>query len=342
MQFRSTWKTQWPKAQGRSPRGGAQFLRSPQALESGKLIIVRVNAIGLAAFRSRRAGGDAQPALALLNLPKAESAADIIRCCAALARAESPTAWHAPMRILANIESPAGCAARPRSPAPIRAWPACSWALPTCSKPTALPAATRANVHVAMFALRMAAAEAGVFALRLAPSPISATPKATARKRAWRAGWASGARAASTPARWRWPTTASPQRRRDSRRACAWWLPPRDAAKQGRRRLLVEGRMIDLPFARAPPSSRAARSAERRARPNRRDKHPESQTTGRRGRPAGRHPRARPERLHRRPLRLHAAGRPGRRSDQDRAARRRQPAQVPVHAGKPKAAPFSA
>ena len=59
-------------------------------------------------------------------------------------------------------------------------------------------------------------------------------------------------------------------------------------------------------------------------------------------RPAGRRARARPERLHRRPLRLHAAGRPGRRGDQDRAARRRQPAQVPVDAARPRAAPSSA
>ena len=48
--------------------------------------------------------------------------------------------------------------------------------------------------------------------------------------------------------------------------------------------------------------------------------------------PSERRARARSQRLHRRAVWLHAAGRPGRRGDQDRAARWRQPAQVSLDA----------
>jgi len=141
----------------------AAFLRSPEALASKKLIIVRVNALDSPYFEDD-VRAVAQGALALLNLPKAESAQDVAACAAALARAEAANGVARPIRILANIESPRGlrlaheiAAADPR---------VAGLQLGFADLFEAHGVARRepANVHAAMFRLRMAAAEAGVFA----------------------------------------------------------------------------------------------------------------------------------------------------------------------------------
>lgn len=153
-----------PEARKEEARAAvAQFLRSPQALGSGKLIIVRVNAIGSPHFEA-----DVQavtlPALGMLNLPKAESAADIHTVCAALARAESLNGVARPVRVLANIESPLGL----RKAAEIAAADArvagLQLGFADLFEANGIARRDTANVHAAMFALRMAAAEAGVFA----------------------------------------------------------------------------------------------------------------------------------------------------------------------------------
>src|SRR5207342_2472775 len=53
-----------------------EFLRSSDLAASGKVIIVRVNAIGTPHFE-RDIAAVAGPGLTLLNLPKPESAADV-------------------------------------------------------------------------------------------------------------------------------------------------------------------------------------------------------------------------------------------------------------------------
>jgi crotonobetainyl-CoA:carnitine CoA-transferase CaiB-like acyl-CoA transferase/citrate lyase beta subunit len=141
----------------------AAFLQSAQALGGGKLLIVRVNAIGSAHFEAD-VMAVARTGLAYLNLPKAESPADIAACCAALARAESANGVAAPIRILANIETPAGlrnaqaiAAADPRVAG-------LQLGYADLFEANGIARRSRANVHAAMFALKMAAAEAGVFA----------------------------------------------------------------------------------------------------------------------------------------------------------------------------------
>jgi len=153
-----------PEARKEEARAAvAEFLRSPQALDSGKLIIVRVNAIGSPHFEAD-VQAVTQPALGMLNLPKAESAADIHTVCAALARAESLNGVARPVRVLANIESPLGL----RKAAEIGAADArvagLQLGFADLFEANAIARRDTANVHAAMFALRMAAAEAGVFA----------------------------------------------------------------------------------------------------------------------------------------------------------------------------------
>src|SRR4051812_17689394 len=77
----------------------AAFLRSPDALATRKQIIVRVNAIGTPHFAADVAAC-ALPALAMLNLPKAESPADVQACSAALREAEAANGVAQPIRIL--------------------------------------------------------------------------------------------------------------------------------------------------------------------------------------------------------------------------------------------------
>ena len=141
----------------------AAFLQSPQALAGGKLLIVRVNAVGTPHFEAD-VMAVARSTLAYLNLPKAESPADIAACCAALARAESANGVAAPIRILANIETPAGlrnaqaiAAADPRVAG-------LQLGYADLFEANGIARRSRPNVHAAMFALKMAAAEAGVFA----------------------------------------------------------------------------------------------------------------------------------------------------------------------------------
>jgi crotonobetainyl-CoA:carnitine CoA-transferase CaiB-like acyl-CoA transferase/citrate lyase beta subunit len=141
----------------------ARFLRSPAARASGKVIIVRVNAIGSAHVEAD-VMAVAQGALALLNLPKAESAADIGACARLLARAEAANGVTRPIRILANIESAAGLRNAYAIASADARVAGLQLGYADLFEPHGVARRNRDNVHAAMFALRMAAAEAGVFA----------------------------------------------------------------------------------------------------------------------------------------------------------------------------------
>src|ERR1700720_4736019 len=94
-------------AKARAREQIADFLRSRASGESlrTKIIIVRVNAL-----TSRHFEGDLMaftcPEVALLNLPKAQHAADVREAAAALERAERRNGLEQPMRLLVNIETP--------------------------------------------------------------------------------------------------------------------------------------------------------------------------------------------------------------------------------------------
>lgn len=93
------------KAEARTTVGA--LLREPPPSSSGKVIIVRVNAL-----ESRHFEADldavAWPALDLLNLPKAESADEVRGSAEALERLEREHGVERPIGILATIESPRG------------------------------------------------------------------------------------------------------------------------------------------------------------------------------------------------------------------------------------------
>lgn len=141
----------------------AKFLQSAEIGATNKVIIVRVNAPSTPHFEADLLA-IAQSGLALLNLPKPESADDVRAAIAMLERAEAANRVNEPIRILANIESPKGL----RNAAEIAA------AHPRVSglqlgygdlfEPLGIDRRDAASVHAVMFAVRMAAGAAGVFA----------------------------------------------------------------------------------------------------------------------------------------------------------------------------------
>jgi citrate lyase subunit beta/citryl-CoA lyase len=84
-----------------------RFLRSPSFSSQGKTIIVRVNGLDTRHFETD-VNACTWPGLDILNLPKAESAKDVHAAAAALARYERERGIEQPIGILPNIESPRG------------------------------------------------------------------------------------------------------------------------------------------------------------------------------------------------------------------------------------------
>lgn len=141
----------------------AQFLQSDEVRATHKVVIVRVNALQTPHFEAD-VMAITQAGLALLNLPKPESAEDVLAAIAVLARAEAANDVIQPVRILANIETPKAlrraseiAGAHPRVAG-------LQLGFGDLFEPLGIDRRDRGNVHAAMFAVRMAAGEAGVFA----------------------------------------------------------------------------------------------------------------------------------------------------------------------------------
>ncbi|NCT84934.1 MAG: CoA ester lyase [Comamonadaceae bacterium] len=144
------------KAEARSEVG--RFLRSAEALNSAKLIIVRVNPLASPHFKA-----DLQAlqgtAARMVNLPKPQHAGDVLAAVAAMDAA----GLAGDTTLLANIETPAAlrraseiAAAHPRVAG-------LQLGLGDLFEPAGIDRRVPANVHAAMFGLSLAAAEAGVF-----------------------------------------------------------------------------------------------------------------------------------------------------------------------------------
>ena len=140
----------------------AGFLARADVLASNKLLIVRTNATDSPHFAADLAAM-AVPGLWLLNIPKVESAAQVREVAAALEQAEAANGVTQPIGLLLNIETPRGlrlaaelAAAHPRVAG-------LQLGLGDLFAPNGI-ARTPANVHAVLFAVKMAATEAGVFA----------------------------------------------------------------------------------------------------------------------------------------------------------------------------------
>lgn len=141
----------------------AQWLSSPEAQAAEKTLIVRVNAMDTPYFpddvRAVVLSG-----LDMLNLPKAESVDQIRAASRVLADAERANGVTQPVRLLLNIESPRAlrlaadlAAADPRVAG-------LQLGLGDLFEPLGIARREPSAVKQAMFTLRLAAGEAGVFA----------------------------------------------------------------------------------------------------------------------------------------------------------------------------------
>jgi citrate lyase subunit beta/citryl-CoA lyase len=145
----------------------ADFLRSQAVRESlrksAKIIIVRVNAPG-----SRHFEGDlmafACPQVMLLNLPKAQAAADVQQAAAALERAEHRNGVSEPIRLLLNIETPRAVRLAAEMAGAHPRVAGLQLGLTDLFEQLRIDRRDARSVHAGMFSVRLAGAETGRFA----------------------------------------------------------------------------------------------------------------------------------------------------------------------------------
>jgi citrate lyase subunit beta/citryl-CoA lyase len=152
------------KAEARAHVGA--FIAEAGRAAGGKILIVRVNALETPHFQADVAAV-VRPGLDLLNLPKAETVAQVRAAVEAVEQAEralGPQALARPVRLLLNIETPRGL----RLAAELAA---CSPRIAGLQigygdlfEPLQIDRRDPAAVHAVMLAVRLAAGEAGVFA----------------------------------------------------------------------------------------------------------------------------------------------------------------------------------
>jgi citrate lyase subunit beta/citryl-CoA lyase len=230
-------------------RGTLQaFLRRVSARPSGKILIVRVNGLATSHFDADVAAV-ACPAVDMINLPKPESAEDVRTAAAALARYEAERGIGRPIGILANIESPRGlrlaaeiAGAHPRVVG-------LQLGLGDLFEPFGIDRADARAVHAMQLAVRVAAAEAGIWACDTVygtvADPVGYTREAEGARRLGYIG-----KSCIHPTQV--PLANAVFRPSDAEIAAALRVveAARSAETNGVGAFLVDGRMIDIPFIR--------------------------------------------------------------------------------------------
>ena|ERR1700754_93034 len=224
----------------------AAFVASDDARAAAKLIIVRVNAPDGEYFADDLRAV-VRDGLGLLNLPKIETVAALRQAVQAIETAEQENGVAQPIRLLVNIETPTALAHAAAIAAADPRVAGLQLGLGDLFEPHGIDRGDQANVHAAMFAVRMAAAGAGIFAVDGAFADIDDTEGFMAEAgMARRLGFIGKscihprqvalAHAAFAP---------SPEELAMARRVVA---AAREASETGRGAFTVDGRMIDLPF----------------------------------------------------------------------------------------------
>jgi citrate lyase subunit beta/citryl-CoA lyase len=142
------------------------LLQSEAARASDKTLIVRINAIDSPHFAAD-IEAVVQPGLALVNLPKAETVEHVVAAAAAIGRAEQENGWAAAERrvgLLLNIETPVALGAASALARAHQRVAGLQLGLGDLFEPLGIARRELAAISQAMFALRMAAGSAGVFA----------------------------------------------------------------------------------------------------------------------------------------------------------------------------------
>ena len=222
------------------------FMQSAAVVASPKLIVVRVNALGTPHLQADRAA-IAHAGVALVNLPKVESAQDVLAAVAMLEQAEAANGLSQPLRLLATIETPRGLrrAAEIASAHPRVA--GLQLGLADLFEPFGIDRRDPATVHATLYAVRMAAAEAGEFAWDAAYADVEDAEGFRAE-----AGMARGlgyvCKSCIHPKQVALANAAFMPDAEEIAAARRIVAAARAAGNAGRGAFLVDGRMVDLPF----------------------------------------------------------------------------------------------
>jgi len=142
----------------------ADFVASAAVAQAAKVIIVRTNAPDSPHF-AQDLTAVVHPGVTLLNLPKVESPEALLAAVAMIEDAERANGVDRPISLLVNIETPSALAAAARIAGAHPRVAGLQLGLGDLFEPHGIDRTDPRNVHAAMFALRMAAAQAGVFAM---------------------------------------------------------------------------------------------------------------------------------------------------------------------------------
>lgn len=239
----------------------ADFLAQAGPRPGGKVVIVRVNGLSTRHFEADLAAVTG-PAVDMINLPKPESPDDVRAAAAALARQERARGLERPIGILANIESPRGLRRAAEIASADQRVAGLQLGLGDLFEPFGIDRADATTVHATQVAVRLAAAEAGVWACDTVygnvSDPDGYTREATAARRLGFIG-----KSCIHPTQV--PLANAVFRPTDAEIASALRVieAARGAEASGVGAFLVDGRMIDLPFIeRARTILRAARQLD--------------------------------------------------------------------------------
>lgn len=222
------------------------FLRQSSGRPGGKIVIVRVNGLATRHFEADLAAV-AWPAVDMINLPKPESPDEVRTAAVALARQERARGLERPIGILVNIESPRGLRRAAEIASADARVTGLQLGLGDLFEPFGIDRADAAAVHAMQVAVRLAAAEAGVWACDTVYGTVSDpdgyTREATAARRLGFIG-----KSCIHPSQV--PLANAVFRPTDAEIAAALRVveAARGAEASGVGAFLVDGRMIDLPF----------------------------------------------------------------------------------------------
>ena len=222
------------------------FLRQAAERPAGKILIVRVNGLTTPHFEADLAAV-VRPGVDLINLPKPESADDVRAAAAALARVEAARGIGRPIGILANVESPRGlrlaleiATAHPRVVG-------LQLGLGDLFEPFGIDRADARAVHAMQLAVRVAAAEAGIWACDTVygtvADPEGFTREAEAARRLGFIG-----KSCSHPTQVPLANAVFRPTEVEISAALRVVEAARGAERNGVGAFLVDGRMIDVPF----------------------------------------------------------------------------------------------
>ncbi len=224
----------------------AEFLRSDAAHGTGKTLLVRCNALGTPHFAPDIAMLAGVGVPFVLNLPKAESSDDIRAVVAALERAAPGGDGGPQPTLLATIETPRGLLEAARIAGAHPRVAGLQLGLADLFVPHGI-ARDEANVHAAMFALKLSAASAGVAAYDAAYADVhDETGFVREARRARALGFAG--KSCIHPRQVAWANAAFAPTEAELAQARRVIAAAADAQAQGRGAFLLDGKMVDAPF----------------------------------------------------------------------------------------------